>query len=49
VSWLAAARRTAVALGVATAVASALRLVTRRPVAAAGENRWRELSGPDFR
>lgn len=47
--WLSGARRTVVALGVATAIATALRVVTRRTSAPAPENSWRELTGPDFR
>ncbi|MHB1925503.1 MAG: hypothetical protein ACYCSJ_12515 [Acidimicrobiales bacterium] len=40
--------RAAVALGVAGAVASALRLfVTRRPVSEQGGG-WRELTGPEM-
>lgn len=34
---------------VAGAIAFALRLATRRPAATPEQDRWRELSGPDFR
>lgn len=43
-----ALRRAVVALGVAGAIASALRLVVRQPKNAPTGGGWRELSGPDL-
>lgn len=44
-----ALRRAVVALGVAGAIASALRLVVRQPERPPSDGGWRELSGPDLR
>lgn len=44
-----ALRRAVVALSVAGAVASALRLVVRQPRQVATDGGWRELSGPEMR
>ncbi|HEX5267753.1 MAG TPA: hypothetical protein VFW24_13360 [Acidimicrobiales bacterium] len=44
-----ALRRAMVALGVAGAIASALRLVVRQPPPPPSSGAWRELSGPDLR
>ncbi|HET6809818.1 MAG TPA: hypothetical protein VFH50_02280 [Acidimicrobiales bacterium] len=44
-----ALRRAVVALGVAGAIASALRLVVRQAPPPPTAGGWRELSGPDLR